>query len=134
MAATLPKARSSTEVQTLDLQMAKSSIGVHRSQTSGDPDDGLNVVSLVLDSLTAIQMSDKEACYYMGFDRSQFSRVKKGEARLPVDALWRLPDLFWFEFRRRVDEQKHLTADSAKQARVARIRELVGLLVEEAAS
>ena len=105
--------------------MARASIEVHSAETT--------VISLVCDTLHAIGMSDKEACLHMGFDASQFSRVKRGEARIPLEALWRLPDHFWLEFRRRVDAAKRLTAENERAVRAARIGELVRLLVEMSA-
>lgn len=134
MAASVRQAAPSNSLNSVATRMAKSSIAVNRPETSAQMACAPDVVSLVFESIAAVGMSDKEAAYAMAMDTAQLSRIKNGQGRMPVDAIWRLPDLFWFEFRRRVDEQKHLSADSAKQARVARIRELVGLLVEEAAS
>jgi antitoxin component HigA of HigAB toxin-antitoxin module len=132
MASSVPSRTSSMPLQSLDLQMAKASIDVHSPESAAQPSASADAVSLVVDTLRQIGMSDKEACYCMGFDPSQFSRVKEGRARLPLDALWRLPDRFWFAFRDRVDAARGLTRDNAKRIRAARIGELVSLLVEAA--
>lgn len=134
MASTLPRVRQSMPLNSLAPRMAKASIAIKSPELAAESVAADGVVSLVFECLAAVGMADKEAAYTMAMDPAQLSRIKNGQGRLPIDALWRLPDLFWFEFRRRVDERKHLTAESEKRARVARIRELVGLLVEEAAS
>lgn len=127
MATSLPKDRQSTELQSLELRMAKASIGLHRVD---GVDDG--AIAIVVASLNAIGMSDKEACLEMGFDASQFSKVKQGRARLPIEALWRLPDRFWIEFRRRIDTEKGLTPESIDDIEMAWMTELFGLLLRRA--
>ena len=113
--------------------MAKASIVVNRPETSDQFDASEAALSVVFESLAAIGMSDKEAAYTMAMDPAQLSRVKTGQGRMPLDALWRLPDAFWFEFRRRVDEAKGLSAEHSRTVKAQRISELIRLLVEEVA-
>jgi hypothetical protein len=130
---TVPSRTASTHLNSLAPRPAKASIAINRPQESASSDCSDTAVSLVFEALAEIGMADKEAAYAMAMDPAQLSRVKSGQARLPIDALWRLPDRFWFAFRGRVDAARHLTTDSARQARAARIGELVRLLVEDVA-
>lgn len=137
MATKVSNAARSTEVQSMDarldgmdLRMAKASMPVHSGENADEQTVSADVVSLVVETLQSIGMSDKEACILMAFDQSQYSRVKRNEARLPIDALWRLPAHFWSEFARRAGEAKGITAVSERRAKAARIGELVRLLVE----
>ncbi|MEO8070554.1 MAG: hypothetical protein ABI652_04070 [Acidobacteriota bacterium] len=114
--------------------MAKASIAINRQSSSLDIATSGDVVSLVFEALAACVISDKEAAYLMALDPATLSRVKTGQARLQLECVWRLPDRFWFEFRRLVDERRGLSGTNEKRVRIARIKELTALLVEEAAS
>jgi hypothetical protein len=103
-------------LNSLEPRMAKASLDHRRL----DP-----AATLFFDTLAAIAMSEKEAAYTMAIDPAQLSRVKSGQARLPLDAVWRLPDLFWNEFRRRVDQAKALSDAQCEHD----FAELVGRLV-----
>lgn len=87
-------------------------------------------VSLVFECIGAIGLSDKEAAYTMAMTPANLSRIKSGQQRLPFDAIWRLPDRFWVEFRDRIGEAKGLTERHLLKVRNARIAELVKLLLE----
>ena len=113
--------------------MAKASIAFHREETSGVPEMSADAVSLVVETIAAIGMSDKEACLTMRFDQSQFSKVKQGQARLPIDALWHMPDRFWAEFGERVRVARGMSPENERRQVAARIGELVKLLIEEVA-
>lgn len=132
MASNLPKADPSTLLNSrdrrldgIDRRCAKASIAINRQDASAATELGGGVVSLVFETFAAIGLSDKEAAYTMALDPAQLSRIKSGQARLPFDALWRLPDLFWLEFRKRVDSARGL--DAAREADV--FAEHVGQLV-----
>lgn len=112
--------------------MAKASIDHNRAEASEDTVNSDAAVSLVFEAIAAIGMSDKEAAYTMAMDPAQLSRVKSRQARLPLDALWRMPDAFWLEFHRLVGEAKGLTPENARAVKVNRIAELVRLLLEVA--
>lgn len=112
--------------------MAKASIAVNRPTDSAPIEVSNAAVSLVFETLASIGMSDKEAAYTMAMDPAQLSRVKTGQARLPFDAIWRLPDRFWAAFAARIGQEKGLTEESARSLKAARIGELVRLLVEVA--
>jgi hypothetical protein len=129
MSRSVARTVDSTPLHTLDLRMAKASIPVHQQESSGEPAMPQDAVSLVLETLAAIGMSDKEACIHMGYDASLFSKVKRGDARLPWDALWKLPDLFWVEFHQRIAVARRITEQSKLDLQAARISELVYLLV-----
>lgn len=140
MANTVPSRTSSTLVNShddarlaIEPRCAKASIVCNRQSESAPIACSDDAISLVFETLAEIGMSDKEAAYEMAMDPAQLSRVKTRQARLPIDALWRLPDRFWFAFRGRVDAARGLSVESARRARVARIRELVALLIEEVA-
>lgn len=120
----------STPVQTLDLRMAKGSIPLHRAENAGSLGPAADGVSLILETLADIGMSDKEACIHMEYDAPLFSKVKQGRARLPFDALWLLPDRFWIPFHRRIAVARGLTEESRAEIRAARIAELVRLILE----
>lgn len=130
MGSTLRKPGHSIEVHSLDLRMAKASIAVHSEEKSQESTHEIDVVSIAIEALAAIGMSDKEACFYMAFDASQFSRVKRGEARLPIDALWRLPAKFWVEFRRRIDAAKGLTTETDEHVFAEQVGQLVTALLK----
>jgi hypothetical protein len=130
MRSTVAKAAQSTPFHSLEPRMAKASIPVNRSETSEDSAPDGAAVSLVLETLGAIGMSDKEACLCMEFDASTFSKVKAGTKRLPFDALWKLPDSFWAEFHDRIARAKQLTPETKRQTNAALIGELVRRLVE----
>lgn len=132
MAASVAKARPSMPVHSLDARLegiavrcAKASIAIN---SPGDV-----AVLLVFETLAAIGVSQKEAAITMGIDESQLSRIKRGEARLPVDALWRLSDVFWAEFRRRVDAAKGLTDEHEEQVYAEQVGALVTLLLKHRA-
>lgn len=133
MGARLSRAASSTHFNSIDRRPAKASIRVNPLETRGVFGLTDEAVSLVLESLAAIGLSDKAACIDMGFDPGQFSRVKRGDARLPLDALWRLPDEFWSEFTARAMRARGLCEQTQREQRAARIAELVRLLVQEVA-
>lgn len=130
MANTVPSRTVSTPLNTLVPRQAKASIGINRSHSSASDEASDFSVSLVFETLAEIGMSDKEAAYTMAMDPAQLSRVKTGQARLPIDALWRLPDRFWLAFNRRVDSAKGINPVNEVRLRAARIGELVRLLVE----
>lgn len=102
--------------------MAKASIGVN-----------VDAVALFFETLAACGFSEKEAAYEMAMDPAQLSRVKSGQARLPFDAVWRLPDRFWLAFRDRIDAAKRLTTENRHAIRRARLIEVIGLILEEVA-
>jgi hypothetical protein len=132
MATIVAKAQQSTHLNSIAPRMAKASIVVNRSEASAEIADSDAAVSLVFECIASVGMSDKEAAYTMAMDPAQLARVKTKQARLPIDALWRMPDAFWLEFRRRVDEAKGLSEEHARSVRAARIAELIRLLVEVA--
>lgn len=112
---------------------AKAAIGVNRAAESSAAGDTEAALSLVFEAIAAIGMSDKEAAYTMGLDPAQLSRIKSRQARLPFDALWRMPDLFWAELNQRVEQARGLSDTSIRARKAARISELVRLLIEEVA-
>ena len=133
MASTLPKAQTSIPVNSrearldgIDRRCAKASIDVNRQEASASTSAADPAVSLFFDTLAAIGMSEKEAAYSMGIDPAQLSRVKAGQGRLPLEGVWRLPSIFWTEFRRRIDQAKGLSEAQAEDDYAA----LVGKLVE----
>jgi ribosome-binding protein aMBF1 (putative translation factor) len=132
MAFSLSKPRTSTPLNSLAPRMAKASIDVNRSQPSGEPETSDEVVSMVFDAIAATGMSDKEAAYTMAMDPAALSRIKTRQQRMSIDAMWRLPDAFWFEFRKRVDEARGLSDQANRDAKVNRIAELLKLLLEVA--
>lgn len=113
--------------------MAKASIPHNSPVSAEDNTLHADAVSLFFETLADIRMSDKEAAYTMVLDPAQLSRVKSGQARLPFDAIWRLPDRFWVEFNDRIAAARHLTPVNASAMRRRRIVELVDLLLQECA-
>ncbi len=111
--------------------MAKASIDVNRSANTDAPVDADDAVSLFFETLAEVGMTEKEAAYTMALDPGQLSRVKNRQARLPFDAMWRLPASFWFAFRQQIEVAKHLSDENRRAVRAARIAELVKLLIEE---
>jgi hypothetical protein len=113
--------------------MAKASIAV---KSEGSPPESVpndDAVSIFFDTLAEIGMSDKEAAYTMAMDPGQLSRVKSHQARLPLDAIWRLPNRFWVVFRERLDDARGLNPAREKELFAQRIGELVSLLIKQAA-
>lgn len=108
--------------------MAKASIDV---KSPGFVED--DAVSLFFQTLADIGMSDKEAAYTMALDPAQLSRVKSHQARLPFDAIWRLPNRFWVAFNDRIAAARQLTPENQRDERKKRIVELVSLLLQECA-
>lgn len=102
-------------------QQALANVGVQMVKAelpSGVEPDGADPVSLFFEAIAAIGMSDKEAAYTMAMDPAQLSRVKSRQARLPFDAMWRLPAGFWVELRNRIDDAKSLSVE--QHARTSR--------------
>lgn len=128
----MPKLDSSTRLNTLEPRMAKASIAINSEGNLPESISELDGVSLFFAALADVGMSDKEAAYTMAMDPAQLSRVKTKQARLPFDAMWRLPASFWLALRARIDHAKQLTADADRGLKAARIGELVKLLVEVA--
>lgn len=124
---------ASTLLNTLELKPAKASIAINSEGSGPNPAEPADPVSLFFETLAAVGLSDKEAAYTMAMDPAQLSRVRNGQARLPFDAMWRLPDIFWLELRNRIETAKSLGAEHAHAIRAARIGELVRLLVEDVA-
>lgn len=117
-------------LNSIEPQQAKASIAVNSIEAHALPVDA---VSLFFETVAACGMSDKEAAYTMALDPAQLSRVKAGQARLPFDAMWRLPNRFWVMFRDRIDAAKQLTAENRRAIQRARLLEVIGLLLEEVA-
>lgn len=113
-------------------QMVRASVPVNSPINRDDPTLHDDAVSLFFAALADCGMSDKAAAYTMALDPAQLSRVKSRHARLPFDAMWRLPSGFWLAFRARLDDAKQLTDAHARDVKAARIGELVKLLVEVA--
>ncbi len=130
MAATVPSRTPSSQFNTLAPKPAKASIAINRQSESAPIQADDVPVAMVFHALAAIGMSDKEAAYTMAMDPAQLSRIKTGQARMPFDAIWRLPDLFWSEFADRIGEAKGLSERHLLKVRAARIAELVKLLLE----
>lgn len=122
-------ASQSSLLNSVDLNMAKASIDRNSIEEHALQVDA---VSLFFETIAACGMSDKEAAYTMALDPAQLSRVKVGQARLPFDAMWRLPNRFWITFRDRIDAAKQLTAENRRAIQRARLLEVIGLLLEEA--
>jgi hypothetical protein len=116
----------------IDRRCAKASIDRNTRVVSAPVETSEDVTGLVFEAIAEAGLSDKAAALTMGLDPAQLSRVKSGQARLPVDALWRLPDTFWFAFRSRVDAARQLSEDRQRDVKVQRISELVRLLLEVA--
>lgn len=133
MASTVRDGAPSTLLNTLELKPAKASIAIKSGENPIDSMDAADPVSLFFEAIAAIGMSDKEAAYTMAMDPAQLSRVKSKQARLPFDAMWRLPAAFWIELRSRIEAAKGLSTEHARGVRAARIGELVKLLVEDVA-
>lgn len=133
MRQSLAKSSPSSPLNSIETRVAKAAIGLNRAAVTDAIALTDDVVSLFFECLAAIQMPDKEAAITMGMDPATLSRIRTKQARLTLEAIWRLPDAFWFEFRERVNEQRGLTVTSARRVRLARIRELASLLVDEAA-
>lgn len=124
---------SSTPLNSLAPRMAKVSTDVNRQAGVAESTDGLDVVSLFFETLAACGFSEKEAAYEMAMDPAQLSRVKSGQARLPMDAVWRLPDRFWLAFRVRIDAAKRLTSEDRRAIQRARLIEVISLMLSEVA-
>lgn len=120
-------------VNSLDARTANPSSVVNRAAGVDESAVPVDVVSLFFDTVAACGMSEKEAAYTMALDPAQLSRVKSGQARLPFDAVWRLPNRFWLMFRDRIDAAKQLTEENRKAVQRARLLEVIGLLLEEVA-
>lgn len=112
--------------------MAKASIAINSSANDAMTELSDDAVSLFFETLAEVGMTEKEAAYTMRLDPAQLSRVKTRQARLPFDAMWHLPNAFWFAFRCQIDLAKNLNEQNLKAVRAARIAELVKLLIEEA--
>jgi len=132
MARTVSKPSPSTLLSTVEPRMAKASIAVNSAESPNDFAFIADPVSLFFETIAVIGMSEKEAAYTMAMDPAQLSRVKSGQARLPFDAMWRLPATFWVELRNRIEMAKGLNPARVRELRAARIGELVKLLVEVA--
>lgn len=124
MPSSLPNPSPSTPLNSIALQMAKAS-----SVVNSDAD----VIALFFDTLAACGLSPKEAAYTMAMDPAQLSRVKAGTARLPIDAMWRLPDRFWLAFRDGIDAAKGLTPENRRAIQRARLIEVITLMLSEVA-
>jgi hypothetical protein len=112
--------------------MAKAAIAINRQAASASIEEGSPAVSLFFETLAEIGMSEKEAAYTMAMDPAQVSRVKSGQARLPFDAVWRMPDQFWSVFAGKLTVAKGLCERTAREMKAARVAELVRLLLEVA--
>lgn len=124
---------SSTPLNSLALEMAKASTPVNRQAGVREPAADSDVVSLFFETLAACGFSEKEAAYEMAMDPAQLSRVKNRTARLPIDAMWRLPDRFWLAFRDGVDAAKQLTPENRRAIQRARLIEVITLMLAEVA-
>lgn len=128
MRTNVAKASPSSPLNSLELQMAKASIDVNR-QAGVDE----SAIAIFFETLAACGFSEKEAAYEMALDPAQLSRVKSRQARLPFDAMWRLPNRFWLKFRDRIDAEKQLTAENKRAIQRARLIEVISLLLEDVA-
>lgn len=62
------------------------------------PDRSRLVLQAVLDALDAARLTHKDALFYMGVNKSQWSRMLTGELHLPLTKLALLPIAFQVEF------------------------------------
>jgi hypothetical protein len=108
----------------IDRGRLASSIAINRPELSES-----DAVALAFDTFDAIGLLDKEAADLMHIDEGQLSRIKAGKGRLPFDALWRMPDRFWLEFRKRIDAARGFSDVSEEREFNRRIGELVTLLL-----
>lgn len=130
MRSSVAPAAPSSQFKSLSPKPAKASMDLNRPDSSAPAALPCDVVSLVFQCLAAVGLSEKEAAYTMALDPASLSRMKTGQQRLPIDAVWRLPDRFWAEFADRIGEAKNLTERHLLKVRAARIAELVKLLLE----
>src|SRR5262245_33629847 len=133
MSASMKQPASASLLNSVVLKPAKASIRINSQENRAESDPATEALSLFFQVLAEVGMSDKEAAYEMALDPAQLSRIKSGQARLPFDAMWRLPDHFWTIFSSRLNEAKHLTEVNRRTTNIARIAELLRLLIEEAA-
>jgi transcriptional regulator with XRE-family HTH domain len=114
----------------IDRRCAKASIGINRG---GSDVVRADAVGLVFEALGKCGVLSKQAAVDMGLDPATLSRIKSGQARLSVDALWKLPDAFWAEFIDLIKAARNLSEDRERELKAARIGELMRLLVEQVA-
>lgn len=133
MPQSVAKAARSMPLNSLERRPAKASIAINRPEIQPSLALDAAAVSLVFEVLAELGMPEKEAAYTMAMDPAQLSRVKSGQGRLSIEALWRLDARFWLLFLRRTAEAKGLSPQQEKSIRAARIGELVRLLCEATA-
>jgi len=129
---TLPKAASSTPLNSdaarldgIDRRCAKASIDINRATESAGSELAADMVSLVFEVFAAIGWADKEAAYHLGMDAAQLSRIKHGQGKLAIDTLGRLPNVFWIEFRNRIDDARGLSRDREADAFAEHVGQIV---------
>lgn len=123
----------SSPLNSIARRPAKASIAITTSDSSAQTVVSPDAVSLLFETLAEIGMSDKEAAYTMALDPAQLSRIKTGQARMPLDAMWRLPIGFWAAWNPRVDQIKGITPETDRKETAAQIATIVRLLVEKLA-
>lgn len=130
MASSVARSGRSMPLNSLDRRPAKASIAINSPEITGADVVRGEAVSLVFEAIAAIGMSEKEAAYTMAIDPATLSRVKSQQARLSIDALFRMPDRFWFAFWDRLRDARGLSRERERAQRAERIGELVRLLIE----
>jgi hypothetical protein len=129
MATTLAKSLPSIRSHSIEVKMAKASIDRNSSEKSADTPTILELVSLALDR-AGYANNHKRAAIEMGRDPADLSRALRGEGRLGIADLDRLPPAFWAELLVLIGNATRITPASRRRVALARLLEATAQVVE----
>ena len=86
-------------------------------------------VSLLLDVLDHFRVEPKQACDWMGMDRSKFTRIKTREAKPTLEEIDGLPSYIWLEWRRRVELERGINPEREDEIEEQQILQVMQTLL-----
>jgi hypothetical protein len=99
----------------------------------GNSDARLAFLVLIRQAARDVNLSQKEFALNAGCPESHLSEGLNGVRPMQALWLWLQPDRFLLRLVELLMDARHLTPESVRAIRAARIKELIGLLLEEAA-
>jgi hypothetical protein len=95
--------------------------------------DRREVLRLIQQTRLDTGMSQKELALNADVTESEMSEALSGARRFSAEWLWMQPDRFLLKFVDLLMDARHLTPENVRAVRASRIKELIGLLLEEVA-
>lgn len=133
MAPKIPLSSARTQPNSHDQTLADIRATSHAPVKVSEDFNRSEILRLIQQCKADCGMSQKELALNASCRESEMSDGLAGARRFSAEWLWLQPDRFLLRFVELLMEARHLTPENARAVRAARIKELIGLLLEEAA-